>query len=115
MKKRENTVATVVKAYSILNCLAGICLGISIGNTYKVLVPGIGIYVAAAAIIGSLLLFCIGEALQLLEDIKNSSEETEKHTGLMARTLRERLPVDSKAKASVEETIEELANQLPEI
>ena len=61
----KNKVALIAKGYAVVNAIVGIIIATLLGNS-------VSIYVAAGSIVLSFLFYCVGEGLQLLQDIKDT-------------------------------------------
>ena len=71
----ENTVAKVLKVYAIINAAAGVLLGIIIGASLESFLYCI--MIAGVVAVASFGIYAVGEAIQLLHDIKlNTSAQT---------------------------------------
>ena len=101
----KNMVAQIIKVDAWLNGLAGFFIGADVGKLIGI--QGAGFFVCSSVIVVSFLLYCIGEGLQLLEDIKTISDDTRKQ--MKNLTLETK---DNNQKADSPEDISEL---LPEV
>ena len=71
---KENTIAKIIKVYAWLNAV--VCIFIGTRMDFPIigdLVIVLKIMYIAAGIVVSFLLYCIGEVIQLLEDIKSTN------------------------------------------
>lgn len=73
----ENNVAKVLKIYAIVNAACGFLLGLYFrGESDNPIIVGICIYFIATSIIASFGIYAFGEVVQLLQDIKDGTNQT---------------------------------------
>ena len=85
----KNKVASIAKGYAIANGVAGVIIGLSLMGEY---IAVVGLFVMLVVALASFFIYCIGEGIQLLQDIKDGTKET-------------KVAVSSAAKAKVEEEL----------
>lgn len=73
----KNKVASILKAYSIINGIACIILGFILKENLPYAVEDLWIIEVAAGVFISFLIYACGEVIQLLQDIKNNTERTQ--------------------------------------
>lgn len=69
----QNTVAKILKIYAVINALAGVFLGFYIAQE---LIPEFCFVFAGACIVASFGIYAFGEVVQLLQDIKDGTNNT---------------------------------------
>lgn len=73
----KNTVAKVLKIYAIINAACGLLLGLYWrGDSDSPIIVGICIYFIAISIVASFGIYAFGEVVQLLQDIKDGTNQT---------------------------------------
>ncbi|WP_455558148.1 hypothetical protein [Agathobaculum hominis] len=69
----QNTVAKILKIYAVLNALAGVFLGFYMSKEF---IPEYCFVFAGACIVASFGIYAFGEVVQLLQDIKDGTNNT---------------------------------------
>lgn len=73
----QNTVAKILKIYAVINAICSLILGLYFrGESDSPIIIGICIYFIATAIVASFGIYAFGEVVQLLQDIKDSTNNT---------------------------------------
>lgn len=74
-QKSENTVAALIKVYACLNAAAGVIATFVLANELRWNVPFTIVFLIIA-LMASLLIYAIGEVIQLLHEIRNNTSKS---------------------------------------
>ena len=73
----QNTVAKILKIYAVVNAFCGFILGLYVrGDSDNPILLGVCIYFIATCIVASFGIYAFGEVVQLLQDIKDGTNNT---------------------------------------
>ncbi len=70
-----NAVAKIAKVYAILNAIAWVFIAIELYDNLRLGQGWIAFFSFAAGLVASFFIYCIGEGLQLLQDIKDGTRK----------------------------------------
>lgn len=85
--RKINIVAIILKVYGILNSIACVMIGLVLRDNLPSALEDLWVIELTAGIFVSFLIYACGEAIQLLQDIKNNTEKD-----LTERILDDELP-----------------------
>ena len=72
---KTNKVAKILKVYGIINAIGSLILGLILADNLPGAVEELWIVEVAAGLVASLFIYAFGEAIQLLQDIKDNTEK----------------------------------------
>lgn len=76
--KSNNIVARILQVYAYLNTAAGVIAALLLGKELGELGTVVAIYLFAAVLVASFLIFALGEIIDLLQNVKeNTSKKVE--------------------------------------
>lgn len=76
--KSNNIVARILQVYAYLNTAAGVIVALLLGKELGELGTVVAIYLFAAVLVASFLIFALGEIIDLLQNVKeNTSKNVE--------------------------------------
>ena len=76
--KSNNIVAKILQVYAYLNTAAGVIVALLLGKELGELGTVVAIYLFAAVLVASFLIFALGEIIDLLQNVKeNTSKNVE--------------------------------------
>lgn len=76
--KSNNIVARILQVYAYLNTAAGVIVALLLGKELGELGTVVAIYLFAAVLVASFLIFALGEIIDLLQNVKeNTSKKVE--------------------------------------
>lgn len=76
--KSKNVVAKILQVYAYLNTAAGVIVALLLGKELGELGTVVAIYLFAAVLVASFLIFALGEIIDLLQNVKeNTSKNVE--------------------------------------
>ncbi len=74
--KSNNIVARILQVYAYLNTAAGVIVALLLGQELGELGTVVAIYLFAAVLVASFLIFALGEIIDLLQTIKENTNGT---------------------------------------
>lgn len=74
--KSNNIVARILQVYAYLNTAAGVIVALLLGKELGELGTVVAIYLFAAVLVASFLIFALGEIIDLLQTIKENTNGT---------------------------------------
>lgn len=75
--KSNNIVARILQVYAYLNTAAGVIVALLLGKELGELGTVVAIYLFAAVLVASFLIFALGEIIDLLQTIKENTNGTQ--------------------------------------
>ena len=74
--KSNNIVARILQVYAYLNTAAGVIVALLLGKELGELGTVVAIYLFAAGLVASILIFALGEIIDLLQTLKENTNGT---------------------------------------
>lgn len=75
--KSNNIVARILQVYAYLNTAAGVIVALLLGKELGELGTVVAIYLFAAVLVASFLIFALGEIIDLLQTLKENTNVTQ--------------------------------------